>query len=159
MTVLSEMKSKMVWPPVLSFKVPWYSYRFSHTQCSLRDRHHGREVLQNAEGKTPSHFISKYRGNLFPTFLNLFNPFVSGLLLYNRYCEGTPLVEPPLLISIPSKVTQDDACQGCFIPAGATVIENVWAIFRDSGLYPDPGAFNPGRFLKDGKINPLVSDP
>ena len=66
---------------------------------------------------------------------------------------------PPFPISIPNTVTQDDAYRGFFIPAGATVIENIWAIFRDPDLYPDPGAFNPDRFLEDGEINPLVSDP
>jgi cytochrome P450 len=66
---------------------------------------------------------------------------------------------PPFPISLPSKVTQDDVYRGYLIPAGATVIENIWAIFRDPNLYPDPGAFNPDRFLKDGEINPLVFNP
>jgi cytochrome P450 len=66
---------------------------------------------------------------------------------------------PPLPISLPSKVTQDDVYRGYFIPAGATVFSNIWAVFRDPDIYPDPGAFNPDRFLKDGKINPLVFNP
>ncbi len=33
------------------------------------------------------------------------------------------------------------------------------AIFHDEALYPNPHAFDPDRFLKDGKINPQVLDP
>jgi len=66
---------------------------------------------------------------------------------------------PPAPISVPNKAMQDDVYRGYFIPAGATIIQNVWAICRDPNVYPDPEAFNPDRFLKDGKINPLVLDP
>jgi len=66
---------------------------------------------------------------------------------------------PPLPFSAPNQAMQDDVYRGYFIPRGATVIQNVWAIFRDPNSYPDPEAFNPDRFLKDGKINPLVFNP
>ena len=66
---------------------------------------------------------------------------------------------PPLPLSVPNRVTQDDVYRGYSIPAGATVIENVWAVCRDPSIYPDPEAFNPDRFLKDGEIDPLVFDP
>jgi cytochrome P450 len=66
---------------------------------------------------------------------------------------------PPFPISAPNRVTQDDEYRGYFIPAGATVIQNIWAVFRDPRIYPDPETFNPDRFLKDGKINPLVFNP
>ena len=66
---------------------------------------------------------------------------------------------PPLPIGIPYRVTQNDVYRGYFIPAGATVIQNIWAIFRDPEIYPQPETFNPDRFLKDGKINPLVFNP
>lgn len=32
-------------------------------------------------------------------------------------------------------------------------------MFHDESLYPDSHTFNPGRFLKDGQINPDVRDP
>ena len=66
---------------------------------------------------------------------------------------------PPAPISIPNRTMQDDVYRGYFIPTGATVIQNVWAICRDPNIYPDPEAFNPDRFLKDGKIDPLVFSP
>ena len=66
---------------------------------------------------------------------------------------------PPVPISIPRRVTQDDIYREYSIPAGATVIENIWAVFRDPALYTDPDSFNPDRFLKDGKLNPLIYNP
>jgi len=66
---------------------------------------------------------------------------------------------PPLPIAVPNLATQDDIYRGYFIPAGATVIQNVWATCRDPKVYPDPETFNPDRFLKNGKINPLVFNP
>lgn len=66
---------------------------------------------------------------------------------------------PPLPIALPNRVTQDDVYRGYFIPEGATVIQNVWAICRDPNIYPDPDAFNPDRFLKNGKIDPRVFNP
>jgi len=54
---------------------------------------------------------------------------------------------------------QDDVYREYLIPAGATVIQNVWAIFHDPNIYPDPETFDPDRFLKDGKIDPLVFNP
>ena len=66
---------------------------------------------------------------------------------------------PPLPVSVPKRTTRDDIYRGYFIPAGATVLENIWAVFRDLEIYPDPEAFNPDRFLKDGEINPLIFNP
>ena len=66
---------------------------------------------------------------------------------------------PPLPVSLPKRVTQDDVYWGYFIPEGAAVVENVWAICRDPNVYPDPESFNPDRFLKDGKIDPSVFNP
>jgi len=65
----------------------------------------------------------------------------------------------PTPFGVPVKTTKDDIYRRYFIPAGSTVIENTWAVFRNPNIYPDPEAFNPDRFLKDGEINPLVFDP
>lgn len=32
-------------------------------------------------------------------------------------------------------------------------------MFRNESDYPDAHTFNPGRFLKDGQIDPSVKDP
>ncbi len=79
-------------------------------------------------------------------------------------------------LGIPHRSLADDDYNGYFIPAGSTVIANIWqvvqlkqhvicthdylrAFARDTRVYADPEAFNPDRFLKDGLINPEVLDP
>ena len=66
---------------------------------------------------------------------------------------------PPVPLVVPKRAMQDDIYRGYLILEGVIVFENVWAIFRDPNVYPNPEVFNPDRFLKDGKINPLVLDP
>ena len=95
--------------------------------------------------------VGKDRLPDFPDKENL--PYVNALL------KELLRWNAPLPLNFPSKITLDDEYQGYFIPAGATVIQNIWAVFRDPNIYPEPEAFNPDRFLKDGKLNPLVFDP
>ncbi|KAF2179947.1 cytochrome P450 [Zopfia rhizophila CBS 207.26] len=47
----------------------------------------------------------------------------------------------------PHQLVKDDVYHDYFIPAGANVHANQWAIHRDPGLYPDPESFNPNRWL------------
>jgi len=65
----------------------------------------------------------------------------------------------PLPIGVPKRVVDDDTYNGYFIPAGTTMIENVWAIFHDESIYPSPRTYDPERYLKDGKLDPHVKDP
>ncbi|KAI0768267.1 CyP450 monooxygenase [Trametes elegans] len=62
-------------------------------------------------------------------------------------------------LGIPHRSLADDEYKGYHIPAGSTVIANLWAFSRDTRVYPDPERFNPERFLKDGQINTDVQDP
>ncbi|KAI0057801.1 cytochrome P450 [Artomyces pyxidatus] len=53
---------------------------------------------------------------------------------------------------MPHMVVQDDVHERYFIPKGATVISNIWAILHDARVYPDPDEFKPERFLTaDGR--------
>ena len=65
----------------------------------------------------------------------------------------------PLPISIPKLLMEDDNYKGYHLPKGTTILENVWAVFHDPVMYPEPYVFNPERFLKDGKLDPSVRDP
>jgi cytochrome P450 len=87
----------------------------------------------------------------------------------------------PTPIGVPKRVIEDDTYDGYFIPAGATVIENIWwvsaqalrqrcggasgahenirAMFYDESTYPSPHTYDPERYLKDGKLDPSVKDP
>ncbi|KAF9653254.1 CyP450 monooxygenase [Thelephora ganbajun] len=80
-------------------------------------------------------------------------PYISALIkeIYRWHA--------PLPISIPKSLREDDVYKGYHLPKGATVMENVWAVFRDPVMYPQPHMFNPERFLKDGKLDPSVRDP
>ncbi|KAF7422756.1 hypothetical protein PC9H_010914 [Pleurotus ostreatus] len=53
----------------------------------------------------------------------------------------------------------DDVYEGYFIPKGTIVSINMWSIHHDPENYPNPFAFDPDRFMKDGKLNPDVLDP
>jgi len=66
---------------------------------------------------------------------------------------------PPIPMGSLHRSMKDGLYKGMFIPAGATVMDNTWAIFRNESVYPDAHSFNPSRFLKDGEINPEVMDP
>ncbi|TCD67637.1 hypothetical protein EIP91_012202 [Steccherinum ochraceum] len=55
--------------------------------------------------------------------------------------------------------TEDDEYRGYHIPKGSIVIGNAWSILHNPAEYPNPEAFIPERFLKDGEINPDVRDP
>jgi len=65
----------------------------------------------------------------------------------------------PVPIGVPKRVRKDDTYKGYFIPAGAIIFENIWKMFRDESVYPEPEKFDPERFLKDGKLNPSIRDP
>jgi cytochrome P450 len=65
----------------------------------------------------------------------------------------------PLPISVPKLLKEDDAYKGYFLPKGAIVMENIWAVFQDPVVYPEPHIFNPERFLKDGKLDPSAKNP
>ncbi|KAF8903952.1 cytochrome P450 [Gymnopilus junonius] len=47
---------------------------------------------------------------------------------------------------LPHSLEQDDVYKGHHIPKGAWVIANMWAIFNDPSIYPEPERFNPQRF-------------
>ncbi|EXJ71096.1 uncharacterized protein A1O5_06089 [Cladophialophora psammophila CBS 110553] len=48
---------------------------------------------------------------------------------------------------IPHRATKDDTYNGFFIPEGATVHANQYAMFKNEATYPDAEAFNPERWL------------
>ncbi|KZT22944.1 cytochrome P450 [Neolentinus lepideus HHB14362 ss-1] len=59
---------------------------------------------------------------------------------------------PVAPISAPHQSLQDDVYKGYFIPAGTTVIPNIWAIHHNEKRYPDPFKFKPERYMpKNGE--------
>ncbi|KAG2126531.1 cytochrome P450 [Suillus clintonianus] len=55
--------------------------------------------------------------------------------------------QPILPLGVPHATSSDDTYDGYFIPKGATIMCNVWAISRDEKRYPDASRFVPERFL------------
>ncbi|KIY72870.1 cytochrome P450 [Cylindrobasidium torrendii FP15055 ss-10] len=49
----------------------------------------------------------------------------------------------------PHRASKDLYWNGYVIPAGTTVIGNVWSVGRDPAYFPDPEAFDPSRWLTD----------
>lgn len=72
-------------------------------------------------------------------------------LQYIRACmkESLRWMPTTILGAVPHAVTQDDEYMGYFIPKGAGVMNNVWAIHMDPKRYPNPRAFNPDRYQDD----------
>ncbi|OSD01451.1 cytochrome P450 [Trametes coccinea BRFM310] len=80
-------------------------------------------------------------------------PYVNALIKETfRWHNVVPL-------GIPHETTADEEFNGWFIPKGTVLIPNQWAMARDEQAYPDPDAFLPERFLKDGQLDPCVRDP
>ncbi|KAL0569906.1 hypothetical protein V5O48_012052 [Marasmius crinis-equi] len=61
---------------------------------------------------------------------------------------------PPVPLSVPRAAFVDDVFDDYYIPKGAMVLSNIWAMSRDEAVYPNPESFVPERFLnEDGTCN------
>jgi len=56
---------------------------------------------------------------------------------------------PVLPLSIPTTTIESDVYQGYYIPKGAIIMTNLWAMARDEDKYPKPSDFIPERFLDE----------
>ncbi|KAJ7454676.1 cytochrome P450 [Mycena latifolia] len=113
-------------------------------------------MLQNPEAqKKAQHEIDSVvqHGHL-PDFADEADlPYVSACVKETlRWWPVAPLVFPRLL-------HVEDTYRGYRIPSGSVIVTNAWAILHDETVYPDPHAFNPDRYLIDGKLDPAFADP
>ncbi|KAI0253746.1 cytochrome P450 [Lactifluus subvellereus] len=69
------------------------------------------------------------------------------LMFVDAVCKEALRWRPVVPLAVPHVTTEDLVYEGYFIPKGALVIGNTWAIFRDPSAYPEPDAFKPERFL------------
>ncbi|CAK5271283.1 unnamed protein product [Mycena citricolor] len=80
-------------------------------------------------------------------------PYISAIVKeVLRWKVVTPL-------GVPHHVGVADEYEGYGISPNSTVIPNIWALLHDEEMYKDPEAFQPERFLIDGKLNPDILDP
>ncbi|EGO21511.1 hypothetical protein SERLADRAFT_440764 [Serpula lacrymans var. lacrymans S7.9] len=72
------------------------------------------------------------------------------------YIDAVPLSPSTIILTLQTGVahaaTADDIYEGYYIPKGATVMANLWAMSHDESIYPDPYEFKPERFLSNGKL-------
>ncbi|KAF7761212.1 hypothetical protein Agabi119p4_10621 [Agaricus bisporus var. burnettii] len=80
-------------------------------------------------------------------------PYVNALL------KESERWQPVFPLAIAHMSSNADEYDGYYIPKSTYVIGNAWSILHDPEFYKDPLVFNPGRFLKDGEIDPSVRDP
>ena len=69
-------------------------------------------------------------GERLPDFADRENlPYISAILkeLFRWVC--------PVPISVPKRVTEDNTYNGYFIPAGATIVENLWCVISVTCRY------------------------
>ncbi|KAF8884166.1 cytochrome P450 [Infundibulicybe gibba] len=81
-------------------------------------------------------------------------PYVDALMKETmRWKNVTPL-------AVVHASTEDDEYDGYFIPKGAVVVGNTWAILHDPDEFPEPEEFRPERYLNvDGSLNTQRRDP
>ncbi|TFK21403.1 cytochrome P450 [Coprinopsis marcescibilis] len=73
--------------------------------------------------------------------------FIHRLPYLNAVMQEVLRYAPVGNLALPHRVSQEDEYGGLRIPQNATVIANVWAIFHNETLYPNPHSFWPERFL------------
>ncbi|KIJ53803.1 hypothetical protein M422DRAFT_25570 [Sphaerobolus stellatus SS14] len=65
---------------------------------------------------------------------------------------------PVAPLGLPHLASQDDSYNEYLIPAGATMLANIWAMTRDPRYFPDPEVFRPERYLeKDFSDSPFAN--
>jgi len=81
-------------------------------------------------------------------------PFVDAI------CKEVKRWKPAVPLGIPRATASDDVYEGYFIPKGAVVLVNAWAVLHDPVMYPEPDSFKPERFINpDGSAreDPVLS--
>ncbi|QRW13374.1 cytochrome P450 family protein [Ceratobasidium sp. AG-Ba] len=88
--------------------------------------------------------ISRVLGDRLPTLADRPQlPYIEAI--YKEVLRWQPLA--PLGLPHAYMGEKDDEYEGMRIPAGSTVLANVWAMLRNADTYKDPDQFKPERFL------------
>ncbi|KAF5356850.1 hypothetical protein D9756_006808 [Leucocoprinus leucothites] len=66
---------------------------------------------------------------------------------------------PVLPTGVAHVTTVEDVYAGYYIPKGATIIANAYAMLHDEEVFPNPKEFDPDRFIKDGVLVEDILDP
>ncbi|KAG2131395.1 cytochrome P450 [Suillus clintonianus] len=78
----------------------------------------------------------------------------SSLQYIDAILRETLRWHPILPLSTPHASVDSDVYEGFYIPKGAAIVPNVWAMSQNEHKYPNPSQFSPERFLNaDGSLN------
>jgi len=64
---------------------------------------------------------------------------------------------PVLPLAVPHRTVNSDQYKGYYIPAGASVLGNTWAILHDETVFVEPESFKPERFIDNNLPDPADS--
>ncbi|XP_046543535.1 cytochrome P450 2J4-like [Haliotis rubra] len=78
-------------------------------------------------------------------------PYVRETFVKATLCE-IQRISTIAPLSVPHATLQDTTLGGFNIPRESIVLVNLLSVHQDPTLWPDPGTFNPCRFLEDGKV-------
>ncbi|KAG2036259.1 cytochrome P450 [Suillus americanus] len=78
----------------------------------------------------------------------------SSLQYIDAILRETLRWHPILPLSVSHASVDSDVYEGYYIPKGAIIVPNVWAMSQNEQKYPNPSQFSPERFLNaDGNLN------
>ncbi|EMD37285.1 hypothetical protein CERSUDRAFT_94290 [Gelatoporia subvermispora B] len=93
-------------------------------------------------------------GHRLPVFTDQVSmPYITAIMMESLRWK------PVVPLNLPHMSTEGGIYRGYYIPKGSIVCSNDWAILHDERVYPNPSAFDPDRFMKDGAINAEVPHP
>ncbi|KAJ8072721.1 hypothetical protein PM082_016280 [Marasmius tenuissimus] len=106
-------------------------------------------VHPDAQARAHAEIDTVTRGTRLPDFSDQPElPFVQAILTETLRCY------PPAPLGLAHACVNDEVHEGYFIPAGTTIVPNIWSILHDEGLYPDPMRFDPERFTRNDSPGP-----
>ncbi|KAG9027416.1 hypothetical protein FRB95_007784 [Tulasnella sp. JGI-2019a] len=77
----------------------------------------------------------------------------------NAIINETLRWHPVVPLGLPHSLMQDDVYNEYLIPAGTTILVNVWGILHDEHHFPDPFTLNPERFLPSENAKEISEAP
>ncbi|KAI0300588.1 cytochrome P450 [Multifurca ochricompacta] len=91
-------------------------------------------------------------GDRLPTFADKEDlPYVTALM--KEVLRWIPV----LPLAVPHRTVNSDQYKGYFIPAGASILGNTWAILHDEAVFVEPEKFKPERFIDNNLPDPADS--
>ncbi|KAI0295325.1 CyP450 monooxygenase [Multifurca ochricompacta] len=99
-------------------------------------------LYPEVQRKAQAEVDSVTRGSRLPDFSDFDElPYVNAIL------KEVLRWHPVAPLGLPHRVMEDDVYEGHFIPAGSTIMANVWAMMHDPVIFPESDRFLPERWL------------